>query len=116
MDTKECFNSLESCRKRNLKIFNGDCYSISPKNTKENNADISSCICSYYFYTDDNNKLHCFDQNQKCDTVEGNYLYTNIQTKECFESLQACMATVPMIICINSCLDSYTAKCDFFRS
>ena len=55
LDTKECFTSLESCKNRDLKTFNDDCYSVCPRNTKENSTDTSSCICSYYFFTEENN-------------------------------------------------------------
>ena len=114
LDTKECFSSLESCKNRDLKTFNNDCYSVCPRNTKENSTDTSSCICSYYFFKDEDNKLNCFEQNQRCETVSENYIYTNIETKECFESMQSCIITGSYRICMSNCnkINSLTSSCN----
>ena len=114
LDTNECFTSLESCKNRDLKTFNEDCYSICPRNTKENSTDTSSCICSYYFFREEDNKLNCFEQTERCETVSENYIYTNIETKECFESLQTCITTGSLRICVSNCnnINSPTSTCN----
>ena len=114
LDTKECFNSIEACKDRDLKTFNDDCYSVCPRNTKENSSDTSSCICSYYFFTEPNKKLNCFEQNEVCEAVSENYIYTNTETKECFETIQTCITTGPLKVCISNCnnIDSPTSKCN----
>jgi len=113
LDTKECFTSLESCKNRKLKTFNDNCYSICPRNTKENISDTTSCICSDYFFTEENNHLICFEQSQNCETVPEHYSYSNIETKECFGSMQSCIAKGTLRICINNCINSNINKCDY---
>ena len=113
LDTKECFTSLESCKNRDLKTFNDNCYSVCPRNTKENSTDTSSCICSYYFFTEENNKLTCFEQNEVCETVSQSYLYTNTETKECFKSMQSCIASGSLRICVNNCANMDSSTCNF---
>ena len=85
MDSKECFTSLDICRNRELKIFNNNCYNICPENTIPKNDD-TSCICSEYFYTDENNFLSCFPSGITCETESSNYPYANYETKECFRT------------------------------
>ena len=89
MDTKECFESLDVCITRGLKIFNDNCYNSCPTNTK--NGDASYCICKNYFYTDDNNKLNCFDSDQTCMTVSTEYPFKSSETKECFKTKEKCI-------------------------
>ena len=86
IDTGECFISLDNCIKRGLKIFNDNCYSICPTNTKQKGN--NSCICSYYFYTEKNNTLNCFDKGKTCEN-EG-YQYIDYNNKECFKSIDDC--------------------------
>ena len=89
INTNECFNSLDECKKRELKIFNNNCYNNCPENTKSKNGDNSDCICSNYFITNDNNRLICFDYNETCETK--GYLYINSETKECFNTKEDCI-------------------------
>ena len=90
IDTLECFNSLDDCINRNYSIFNDNCYNNCPQNTKPKN-DNSLCICSNYFYTDENNKLICFNSAKTCETESAEYLYTNLETKECFKTKEQCL-------------------------
>ena len=89
IDTNECFDSLESCINRELKIFNGNCYSKCPTNTKSN-GDNSYCICADYFYREDNGTLKCFGSKENC-SASSDYLYTNVDTKECFKTRDDCI-------------------------
>ena len=90
IDSKECFTSLDICRNRELKIFNNNCYNICPENTIPKNGD-TSCICSEYFYTDENNLLNCFTPGITCETESSNYPYANYETKECFRTKEKCL-------------------------
>ena len=112
MDTFECFNSLDDCRNRNFLIFNDNCYTNCPQNTKPNN-DNSLCICSNYFYTDENNKLTCFTSEKTCETESAEYLYTNIETKECFKTKEQCLNRGLKVFnfeCLNSCPENTVDK------
>ena len=88
IDTKECFNSLEDCINRDLKIFNKDCYSKCPENTKEKKGDFA-CICSGYFHREKNEILNCFNPNETCESK--GFLYTYVETKECFYTKEECI-------------------------
>ena len=103
IDTKECFSSLELCIERGLKIFNNNCYSSCPKNTNSKKGE-SSCKCSYYFHTKEKNMLNCFNSSQTCESQ--NYLYTYIETNECFSNKEECIDKGYKIFnnkCYNSC-------------
>ena len=89
LDTNECFNSLDECKNRELKIFNNNCYNICPGNSKPKNDDNSLCICSNYFYTEEDNKVNCFNSNETCETK--GYSYINPETKECFNTKDDCI-------------------------
>ena len=82
-------DSIDDCINKDYKIFNNDCYKKGcPQNTKLN-TDNHSCICSFYYYNSiDTNNLTCFDENEKCEN--NNYLYSNPDTLECFETLKEC--------------------------
>ena len=90
IDTHECYNSLNECINRRIKTFNGNCYNNCPENTKPND-DGSACICSNYFYTDDNNNLNCFISDKTCQTESTEYPFTNFETKECFKTKEKCL-------------------------
>ena len=88
IDTKECFSSLNACIEKGLKIFNNNCYNKCPTNTKS--KEDSSCICLYYYHTDENNLLNCFDKDKTC--LNEDYSYTNVDTKECFNTKEECIS------------------------
>ena len=90
-DTNECFTSLNDCINRDLKIFNDNCYNKCPENTKPKNGDDSYCICTEYFYINDDNKLNCFSSGKTCNSELTEYNYTNIETKECFKTKEKCI-------------------------
>ena len=113
MDTLECFNSLNECLNRKLKIFNDNCYNNCPANTKINNNNNSLCICSNYFYTDDNNKLICFSSDKTCETESAEYLYTNFETKECFKTIDNCINRGLKVFnheCLSNCPENTVDK------
>ena len=89
IDTNECFNSLDECKNRDLKIFNDNCYNNCPENTELKNSDNSICICSNYLIIDNNNKLICFNSNETCETK--GYSYMNTEMKECFNTKEDCI-------------------------
>ena len=89
IDTNECFNTLDECKNRELKIFNNNCYNICPGNSKPKNDDNSFCICSNYFYTEEDNKVNCFNSSETCETK--GYSYINPETKECFNTKDDCI-------------------------
>ena len=61
---KECFNSLEDCKSKGLKIFNNECYISCPENTKIDENDISICICENLYYKNNDNELNCFSNDK----------------------------------------------------
>jgi len=77
-ERKQCFNSLEDCKKNELKIFNNECYISCPDNTNEKNNE-RVCICSYYFYKSDNGLYTCLSENETCE--EKGYMYKNVEIK-----------------------------------
>ena len=91
MDTKECFNSLDDCINRGLKIFNHNCYHICPHDTIINVNNESLCICkNYYFYDEEKDLYNCFDNDTTCIIANIEYQYSNIETKECFKTKEDC--------------------------
>ena len=105
LDTHECFTSIDDCINRELKIFNDNCYSICPINTKEKKNDFS-CICEGYFYTEKNGKLNCFSSGKTCKTESSEYIYTNSETKECFKTNESCINRGYKIFndeCLSNC-------------
>ena len=89
---EECFTSLDECKTRGKKIFNNKCYNSCPENTIISENDISSCICrNYYFYFVEQDLYDCFSNDKICITANNEYQYTNIETKECFKSINDCL-------------------------
>ena len=89
IDIKICLNEINECISKNYKIFNNECYSDScPENTELSSDNTYTCICSNYFY-EENNLYNCFDSSiTSCE--EKDYLYSNPNTYECFLSLGDC--------------------------
>lgn len=89
IDIKKCVDSIDECITEKYKVFNNECYTeICPENTKLNINNGYTCICSYYFYKE-NNILICFNSSvTSCE--KKNYSYSNPNTLECFNSLEDC--------------------------
>ena len=101
-DEKECFNNKEECIERNFKIFNNLCYEECPINTELKYND-NICYCSYNYFND-SNSLTCFNINEKCEY--NNFSYINVDTNECFNSIDDCINRGYKIFnnkCYNSC-------------
>ena len=90
IDLNVCLNNIDECRQNNYKVFNNECYSIEcPINTKLSNNDDYSCVCSFFYYKFIiNNTLNCFENSITCENK--NYLYSNPETNECYDSLEDC--------------------------
>jgi len=84
-ETKECFKSEEECINHGYKIFNKECYSKCPENSKEKSN--QKCECSSYYTKDENNIFKCFSSESDC--LSKNY-YFNRETKKCFISKENC--------------------------
>ena len=111
-NSNECFKTRNECINRGFKFFNNICYkscSETPVNTTEKNKD-GMCRCIYYYYND-TNILDCFNEGETCDAHS--YNYTNIDTNECFTSLEACKKRNLKIFnnsCYNNCPANTKAK------
>ena len=88
-NTNECFLSRNNCIHRGNKFFNNICYiGTCPVNTYEKNSD-GICHCSFFYFYDKENDLYtCFEENDTCESKL--YLYENIESKQCFSSLDDC--------------------------
>ena len=105
IDSKICLNNIDECKQNNYKIFNNECYSNGcPNNTKLNESDGFSCICSYYFYKYTNNTLECFDESVSCE--DKNYSFYNPVTLECFYSLEDCFSKKNSFYFNNLCYNN----------
>ena len=88
VNEKQCFDSLEDCRRKGFKTFNNECYSTCPENTNEKNND-GICYCSHFYYNNlGTNSYNCFEENEEC--VSKGYNYKIDDIKECFTSLEDC--------------------------
>ena len=111
-NSNECFKTSNECINRGFKFFNNICYnscSETPVNTTEKNRD-GMCKCIYYYHND-TNILDCFNEGETCD--EHSYNYTNIDTNECFASLEVCKRRNLKIFnnsCYNNCPANTIAK------
>ena len=109
IDLKICLNSINECKVNDYKIFNDECYSNGcPNNTKLNENDGFSCICSYYYYKYTNNTLNCFDESISCE--DNNYSFYNPDTYECFNSLEDCFSKNNLFYFNNFC---YKNECPY---
>ena len=87
-ERKQCFDSLDDCKKNELKIFNNECYLSCPDNTNEKKSD-GVCNCSYYFYKSENGSYTCLSEFETCE--EKGYMYKNDEIKQCFNNLYDCI-------------------------
>ena len=93
LNGNECFNSLDDCVEKGKKIFNKQCYTECPSNTKIKDDDNTKCICeNYFFYNENDDTYDCFD-NSINDCMEANdeYKYSNTEVKECFKTKNDCL-------------------------
>ena len=88
LDLYICLDTINDCKTNNYKIFNNQCYNEGcPELTKLGSIDLYTCICEFSYYND-GTKLNCFEQ-EECGT---SYSYSNLQTLECFTSLEDCFS------------------------
>jgi len=62
----QCFDSLEDCRNKGFKNFNGQCYKECPNNSNDMNND-GICECSNFYFKDKNTNLfNCLGEDETC--------------------------------------------------
>ena len=108
-NTTECFKNKFECTKRGFKFINNICYKDQcPGNTIEINDGICSCL---YHYFNNSDNLTCFNDGITCES-EG-YPVTNIDSNECFTSLDVCRSRELKIFnnnCYNICPENTIQK------
>ena len=88
VNEKQCFDSLEDCRKKGFKTLNNECLEECPENTYEKNND-NICYCSFFFYKDFQTNLYeCLLETEICEEKDHDYKIVN--EKQCFDSLEDC--------------------------
>ena len=83
-NTNECFQSQIECTVKGYKYFNNVCYDSCPENMNDKNNN-GICLCKYN-YINNTNQLICLTQEESC--ISKGYNYTNLDTNECFVSLE----------------------------
>ena len=101
---KQCFTSMDDCKTKGFKTFNGDCVEFCPDNSDDIDND-GICLCSFFYFNDyDTNTFFCLGENELCSSK--GYSYKNNDEKQCFISSDDCINKGYKIFnneCLNSC-------------
>ena len=122
VDKKQCFDSLEDCRRKGFKTFNNECLEGCPEKTNEKNND-GICHCShFYFYNTDDHLYDCLAENEGCE--QKHYPKKIDEVKQCFLSLDDCISKKFKVFngnCYKECPNNTNEKnnngiclCSFF--